>query len=53
MDVFFLCKRQRDLGEELLSVAPDLHGSLTAYVLCRLYRFISARFCAVLVTKHT
>jgi hypothetical protein len=35
---FFLCKRQRDLGEELLSVAPDLHGSLAAYVLCGLYR---------------
>jgi hypothetical protein len=41
-------KRQRDLGEELLSVAPDLHGSLAAYVLCRLYR-LSARFRAVLV----
>jgi hypothetical protein len=47
--VFFIyAKRQRDLGEELLSVAPDLHGSLAAYVLCRLYR-LSARFRAVLV----
>jgi hypothetical protein len=42
--------RQRDLGEELLGVAPDLHGSLAAYVLCRSYR-LSARFRAVLVTK--
>ena len=51
MGFFFLfCARgrQRDLGEELLGVAPDLHGSLAAYVLCRLYR-LSARFRAVLV----